>query len=48
MSVIDGAIIRDVKVYTPASIDKKKSLKVTSNKKGEQFIGVNCHDGYEI
>jgi ribosome biogenesis protein NSA1 len=45
MSVIDGAIIRDVKVYTPASIDKKKSLKVTSNKKGEQFIGVNCHDG---
>ncbi|ORX58625.1 WD40 repeat-like protein [Piromyces finnis] len=46
MSVIDGAIISDVKVYTPAVVDKKKSLKVTSNnKKSEQFVGINCHDG---
>jgi len=47
MSVLDGAIIRDIKVYTPKTPtnDKKKSLKVTSNLKGEQFIGVNCHDG---
>ena len=26
MSVIDGAIIRDVKVYTPASIDNTHDL----------------------
>lgn len=48
MSVVDGAIIKDIKVYTPATIDKKKSLKVTNSKKGEQFIGINCIDGYEI
>ncbi|OUM60874.1 hypothetical protein PIROE2DRAFT_13284 [Piromyces sp. E2] len=46
MSVLDGAIICDIKVYTPVVIDKKKSLKVTSNnKKAEQFVGINCHDG---
>jgi len=46
MSVLDGAIICDIKVYTPITVDKKKSLKVTSNnKKAEQFVGINCHDG---
>lgn len=45
MSTLDGSIIKDIKVYTPATIDNKKSRKISNNLKAEQFIGINCHDG---
>lgn len=49
MSILDGAIIKDIKVYTPEENNNnnsvKKSLKVDRNKKIEHFIGLNAQDG---